>query len=503
MVRRSSIRADPPAFCGVRRRALAAVEPLRCTDPERSRSTVQPSPSIPQRKPRRGSAWLDRWSGILPLLVAEFVVWLGFGGLLPVLPLYFTEQGIDLATLGLVIAAWPAARLVAEPIFGWLADRTARVPLMVIGLIATGVFGALPLVLTGPVAFLILRLGSGLGAAIYDPAARGFLTDATPPERRGEAFGLYGAAQMGGLLLGPSIGALGADRFGGNGFVFVFSALTAFIAAVGIALRVREAGHERRPHATPAPDLTEFPSDTPFLEERWARDAIADDPTPTSTDPTHSTTDPTRSPSTRRSPPLRLLNRGLVAAIVINAGGYFGSGTYEVIWSLFLEGLGADLALIGLTFAMFGLPILVLSPFAGRIVDRRGPRTFIVIGTILPAVAGIAYTFLVDPVLAVPLILMEATGFALLNPALYSVVAASSPAGRSSTTQGIYGAAGTLGFIAASLIAGALAEVDILYPFYLFSVVMVATLIVGLAIGGDAMRNGSRAVPEPNPAATA
>ena len=31
----------------------------------------------------RLAAWLDRWGGLLPLLVAEFVVWLGFGGLLP------------------------------------------------------------------------------------------------------------------------------------------------------------------------------------------------------------------------------------------------------------------------------------------------------------------------------------------------------------------------------------------------------------------------------------
>ena len=98
----------------------------------------------------RLTSWLERWGGIAPLLVAEFVVWVGFGGLLPVLPLYFTEQGIDLATLGIVIAAWPAARLVSEPVFGWLADRTERVPLMVIGLVATGVFGALPLVFTGP-----------------------------------------------------------------------------------------------------------------------------------------------------------------------------------------------------------------------------------------------------------------------------------------------------------------------------------------------------------------
>src|SRR6478609_8494725 len=132
--------------------------------------------------------WVERWGEVVPLLLAEFIVWLGFGALLPVLPLYFTEQGVDLALLGLVIAAWPAARLVGEPIFGWLADRTARVPLMVIGLVATGVFSILPLILTGTLAFVLLRAGSGLATAAYDPAARGYLTDATPPDRRGEAF---------------------------------------------------------------------------------------------------------------------------------------------------------------------------------------------------------------------------------------------------------------------------------------------------------------------------
>jgi hypothetical protein len=53
----------------------------------------------------RAATWLERWGGILPLLLAEFIVWLGFGALLPVLPLYFTEQGVDLAMLGVVIAA--------------------------------------------------------------------------------------------------------------------------------------------------------------------------------------------------------------------------------------------------------------------------------------------------------------------------------------------------------------------------------------------------------------
>jgi len=432
----------------------------------------------------RVANWFARWGGIAPLLLAEFIVWVGFGALLPILPLYFTEQGVDLGTLGIVIAAWPIARLVGEPIFGWLADRTARVPLMVIGLIATGVFSMLPLVLTGPLAFVVLRAGAGLATAVYDPAARGYLTDATAPSRRGEAFGLYGAAQMGGLLLGPAIGSFGAGRFGGIAFVFVFGGLAAIVAAIAIALRVRETPHPTRTHPGPAHGPTEFPPEDPGTAGRAAAAVDAD----------------RAGGAAAGGPfggltPASLWNRGLIAAIVLNAGGYFAGGTYEVIWSLFLDGLGASLDLIGLTFAMFGLPILLLSPYAGRLVDRGGVFLFIVAGSIAPAVAGIAYTLIVDPLMAVPLILIEATGFAFLNPALYSVVAASSPRGRSSTAQGLFGAAGTVGFIVASLSTGYLAELDIRFPFYVFTAVLITTLIVSVTIAGPVYRR--RPIPEP------
>jgi MFS family permease len=422
-----------------------------------------------QAMPKRFVTWLTRWSAIAPLLVAEFIVWLGFGALLPVLPLYFTSHGVDFATLGLVIAAWPAARLVGEPAFGWVADRNPRVPLMVAGLVLAGAFTVLPLVLTGPLAFIVLRAATGLATAIYDPAARGYLTDATPPERRGEAFGLYGAAQMGGLLLGPAIGAIGADRLGGIGFVFVFGGVAAILAAIPIALRSQETASRTHP-ALPS-DGTEFPPESPSLTGRAAAVASAD-----------------AGQGKASGAPLRLLNRGLVAALVINVGGNFAAGTYEVIWSLFLRQLGAGLGLIGLTFAMFGLPILLFSPMAGRLVDRRGSFAFIVAGSILPAITGFLYTRLVDPNLAIPLILVEATGFALLNPALYAVVAANSPPARSSTAQGLFGAAGTVGFIVASLVAGVLADVNILYPLYVFSAVMTISLVAGLLIGGRRLR---------------
>jgi MFS family permease len=437
------------------------------------------------------NAWRGRWGGIAPLLLAEFIVWLGFGGLIPVLSIYFTDQGVDFATLGLIIAAWPAARLIGEPVFGWLADRTPRVPLMVTGLVLAGVFTTAPLVVGGPLAFLVLRAIVGLSTAIYDPAARGYLTDATPPERRGEAFGLYGAAQMGGLLLGPAIGAFGAERLGGIGFAFVFAGISAVLAAIPIARLGREAGPRTRP--APSLDAIEFPADSPSVTRRAAEDVAAEG---VAAEGGIRAAGPSR-----RDPgaPNRLLNRGLVAALVVNFGANFAAGTYDVIWSLFLKGLGAGLDLIGLTFAMFGLPILVLSPLAGRLVDRRGAFAFVVVGSILPAITGFLYTRLVDPTLSIPLILLESTGFALLTPALYAVVAASTPVGRSSTTQGVFGAAGTVGFIVASLVAGVLAANDILYPLYLFSGVMVTCLVVGLFIGWSRLRAGAPARTQPEP----
>ncbi len=424
--------------------------------------------SSPSRLPAPLASWTDRWSDILPLLFAEFVVWLGFGALLPVMPLYFREHGVDLATLGVVIAAWPAARLIGEPIFGWLADRVPRVPLMVAGNVGAGIFQFLPLIFVGPLPFLILRALQGLSTAVYDPAARGYITDATPPERRGEAFGLYGAAQMGGLLFGPAIGGLGSAWFGGIGFVFVFGGISSFIAALAIGLRVRETPGSGRHPAGASFDATEFPGHPALVRGDWQTDAgdIA-------------ATAPTR---------FGLANRLLVGAILINIGANFAAGTYDVIWSIFLDGLGAGLELIGFTFAMFGLPILILSPYFGRRVDRGGLVWFVIIGGLAPAVTGLLYPLLADPTLAVPLILVEATGFAMLNPALYAIVAAGSPPGRSSTAQGLYGASGTIGFVVASLISGPLAASDIRLPFYVFSGVMFVSLGVGLAVGGRALR---------------
>ncbi|HET9346202.1 MAG TPA: MFS transporter [Candidatus Limnocylindrales bacterium] len=426
--------------------------------------------STARRVRTSATTWFTTWSPILPILIAEFVVWLGFGALLPIMPLYFRDHGVDFTTLGIVIAAWPAARLIGEPIFGWVADRTRRVPLMVIGSALAGVFEFLPFVLVGAVPFTAFRALAGLSTAMYDPAARGTITDLTPPERRGEAFGLYSAAQMGGLLFGPAIGGLGTAVFGGVGFVFIFGAVSSIAAAALVGLLVRETAGPARARATASYDVAEFPA-------RPAQPALDD------------------SAASAGSAP-RLFNRLLLAAIIINIGGNFAAGTYDVVWSLYLESLGAGIELIGFTFAMFGLPILLFSPYLGRRADRGALVWFVVIGGLAPAITGVLYTVMPSPGWAVPLILIEATGFAALNPALYTIVAAGSPPGRSSTAQGIFGGAGTIGFVTASLIGGVLAGIDIRLPFWFFSAVMLACLAIGLLVAGRGLFTFGQVAPE-------
>jgi MFS family permease len=432
--------------------------------------------------PTRAAAWVDRWAAILPLLAAEFILWTGFGALLPVMPLYFTQHGVDVRLLGVVIAAWPAARLVAEPIFGALADRFPRIPMMVAGLlVAASAVGAMA-IWTGPAAFVILRALSGLGTAMYDPAARGYLNDAAPADRKGEVFGLYNSAQMGGILLGPAIGGLGTALVGSYTFVLALASVTTFAAAVAVVLRVREVRGGRAAERGPASTTyAEFPGDRSPTVSRPGSAAGA------SAGPVRSSS---RAASTAwAGPPATLRNRFILAAILINVAGYFGGGLYETIWALFVTEHGGGVELIGATFAVFGLTTILLSPIGGRVVDRVGPFPFVVGGLLVMISAMFAYPFIGEPLLYVPLVAFEAVGFSFLGPATFLVIARGTPEGRSSTAQGLLGAAGTIGTIAAAVGSGLLAAIDLNTPFFAGSAILTGLLLLTLIVGGGPLRS--------------
>lgn len=418
----------------------------------------------------RLSAWLARWSPVLPLLVAEGVIALGFGAILPILSVYYREHGVDLPMLGVVVAAWPAARLVGEPLFGRLADRASRKAMMVAALLVSAVAVTLPLAVSGTIPFIVLRAIGGLGAAAYDPAARGYLMDANPPERQGETFGMYSAAQMGGFMIGPAVGGAAAAITGEPSVVFWVFGLAYAVSALVVALRVADRSHI----AARAAGSTTAPKAEAEIVVEAVAEALAGASSPAQ-----------RGADVEDAPkPTRLLNRLLVVALVANVGAYLAGGTYEVIWSVYMTSLGASFALIGVSFFTFSLPVLLLSPFTGRFVDRQGGFFALVIGSIGVAACGIAYPVIPSVYWMIGLGLVEGTAAALSSPALYTLVARAAPPGRSSTAQGLFGAAGTSGTIVASIATGYLASIDLRLPFIAMGVTTLVLLAAGLALGG-------------------
>ncbi len=415
----------------------------------------------------RARRWNDRWRPIVPIFVAEFVAVVGFGALLPVLPLYVVEQGVDTTTLGVILAAWPAARLIFEPIFGWLADRTSRRALMLGGLVVLTFSTLLPLAFHAPLELFILRFISGLAVSMYDPAARGTIVDETEDDERGEAFGLYSAAQMGGFIFGPVIGAVGAAAVGSFAFAFVAAGVSCMVAVVYLFVAFHPRVQAAHPTAGPRPTSRR----APLTEGSYAQLG------PDSPEVAQRVIEASRLEPPTRAPLRELWNRPFVAALIMNFGIYFAIGVYEVVWALYLQDLGGSVEWIGLTYVLFALPVVLLAPLGGRLVDRHGATPYVVVGGLAVATCGFLYALAWEPFLPGGVIVIEGAAEAFLGPALYAVVAIGTPIGLASTAQGIYGSAGTVAFIASSLAAGWLFSIDERYPFVFFAFIVIAATV--------------------------
>ena len=172
----------------------------------------------------------------------------GFGIMLPVLPLYAEEFGASPAMAAAVLAVFSAAQMVAAPLWGRLSDRVGRKPVLVaalvgssLGSLVTGLAGALWVLFLGRV----LDGASGSSYAVGQAA----VADLAEPEDRPRLLGLLAAAFGVGFVAGPLIGSIAALGSRELPF-FVAAALAAGNALV--ALVRLPAG---RPVPTGAPGL--------------------------------------------------------------------------------------------------------------------------------------------------------------------------------------------------------------------------------------------------------
>lgn len=149
--------------------------------------------------------------GLITIFLTVLIDLLGFGIVIPLLPIYSQMYGASELELGILFSCFSAMQFLFAPLWGRLSDRIGRKPVLVGCLFGTAgayVLFGLADSLTG---LMVARLLAGFFGANIS-TAQAYIADVTDPKDRAKGMGLIGAAFGLGFTLGPLIGGELAHR---------------------------------------------------------------------------------------------------------------------------------------------------------------------------------------------------------------------------------------------------------------------------------------------------
>ena len=145
---------------------------------------------------------------VIVLGVIAFFVMVGFGVVVPVLPVFVRSFGVGYVEIGAVISAFALMRFVFSPFCGRLIDWAGERVILSAGIGIVAVSSALVgLAQTYP-QVLVLRGAGGIGSAMFSVSAMTLLLGSTAPGARGRSVGFYQGGFLIGGMAGPALGGL-------------------------------------------------------------------------------------------------------------------------------------------------------------------------------------------------------------------------------------------------------------------------------------------------------
>jgi len=192
-------------------------------------------------------------SARLILFITVFIDLLGFGIVIPLLPMFATRLGISFAGIGAIMAVYSLAQFIFAPILGRISDRIGRRPVIMLGLLGSSI-GYLIYGFAGSFIGLFLSRAVHGACAATISTAQAYIADTTDESNRARGMGMIGAAFGLGFVIGPAIGGLlGRSDLRIPGFSAAalpgfFAAALTFANLIFAALRLPES-HQPEPGA--------------------------------------------------------------------------------------------------------------------------------------------------------------------------------------------------------------------------------------------------------------
>ncbi|ROS62436.1 putative MFS family arabinose efflux permease [Frigoribacterium sp. PhB160] len=199
---------------------------------------------------------------VLVLGVVAFFVMVGFGVVVPVLPVYAQSFGVDHVLVGAVLSAFALMRLVASPFVGRMIDLAGERVVLGAGIGIVALSSGLAGVAADYPQLLLLRGLGGIGSAMFTISAMTLLLASTPPHRRARSIGFYQGGFLVGGMAGPAIGGV-LSTVSLTAPFFFYAATLAVAGLVGVVL-LRPGGREAAVTGEPPTPLREVLRDVRF-----------------------------------------------------------------------------------------------------------------------------------------------------------------------------------------------------------------------------------------------
>jgi len=164
---------------------------------------------------------MNRKPSMVVIFLTVFIDLIGFGIVVPLVPMYSRIYGASGWLIGAIIASFSAMQFIFSPIWGRLSDRHGRRPILLISTAGAALSYVLFAIGSG-IANHHLALGALLVSRLFAGAcggnitvAQAYIADITPPENRSKRMGLIGMAFGLGFICGPIICGV-ALKLGGS-----------------------------------------------------------------------------------------------------------------------------------------------------------------------------------------------------------------------------------------------------------------------------------------------
>jgi len=193
--------------------------------------------------------WVPRIGGlpreVTVLAAIAFCVALGFGIVIPAIPLFARTFGVSAFAASAVISVFAFMRLISSPAAGWMVNRFGERTIMSTGLAIVGLSSLAAGFATDYVQLLLLRGIGGTGSAMFTISATALLLRVAAPEYRGRASGAFQAGFLIGGVAGPAVGGLVIGlSIRAPFFVYAGTLLAAFLVAITLLPRLE---HQEAP----------------------------------------------------------------------------------------------------------------------------------------------------------------------------------------------------------------------------------------------------------------